>query len=81
MKSREWVENIKKTYPPGTRIRLTHMEDPQAVPDGTEGVVRGVDDEGQIMMKWDNGRTLSLVPGEDNFEVIRPQMDMKMGGM
>lgn len=76
MKSRDWIEHVKETYPPGTRIRLIRMDDPQAVPPGTEGEVRGVDDAGQLMMKWDNGRSLSLIPGEDSFEVIRPQMDI-----
>ena len=38
---------------------------------------------GQIHMKWDNGRTLALVPGEDSFSVIHQEQDqgMTMGGM
>lgn len=81
--TREEVQEIKRRYPPGTRIRLIDMDDPQAVPPGTEGEVLRVDDAGQLMMKWDNGRTLSLIPGEDRFEVIRQKQDMSMtmGGM
>ena len=80
--TREQVQRIKDRYPPGTRIRLDHMDDPQAIPDGTEGTVQAVDDAGQLLMKWDNGRSLSLVPGEDSFSVI-PQQEqgMTMGGM
>ena len=70
MLDREYVKRIKEQYPVGTRIRLNHMSDPQAVPDGTEGTVTYVDDIGQIGMKWDNGRTLPLVPNEDSFSVI-----------
>lgn len=74
MFDREYVQRIKAQYPAGTRIRLNHMSDPQAVPDGTEGTVTFVDDIGSIGMKWDNGRSLSLVPGEDSFSVIsRPE--------
>lgn len=47
------------------------MEDPyHPVPDGTEGNVEFVDDAGQIHMKWDNGRTLALIPGIDEFVKI-----------
>lgn len=80
-KTQNEVQRIKAQYPPGTRIRLGHMDDPQAVPDGTEGTVIAVDDAGQLMMKWDNGRTLSLIPGEDSFSVIQPEQTMTMGGM
>ncbi len=74
MFDREFAQRIKERYPVGTRIRLGHMSDPQAVPSGTEGTVTYVDDIGQIGMKWDNDRTLSLVPGEDDFSVIsRPE--------
>ncbi len=83
--TREQVQYIKDQYPPGTRIRLNHMEDMQAVPEGTEGTVDMVDDIGQIHMKWDNGRTLALVPGEDSFSVIRQETaqyeTMQMGGI
>ena len=38
------------------------------------GTAIGVDDIGTIHMKWDNGRGLGLIPGEDNFKVLsRPQ--------
>lgn len=83
MMSREQVQRIREQYPPGTRIRLYHMEDAQAVPAGTEGTVVCVDSIGQIQMKWDNGRTLALIPGEDSFSAIQQKQDMtmQMGGM
>ena len=65
------VEAITRQYQPGTRIRLQSMSDPyDPVPSGSEGTVVLVDDIGQIHMKWDNGRTLALVPGEDSFTKI-----------
>ena len=47
------------------------MNDPHApVPPGTRGTVDFVDDAGQIHMKWDNGRTLAIVPSEDSFRKL-----------
>lgn len=66
------VNAIKEMYPQGTRIELIHMDDPYApVPSGTKGTVEFVDDMGQIAMKWDNGRTLALIPEVDAFEIIK----------
>ena len=65
---RRMAQRYKAEYPPGTRVVLHHMEDPYApVESGMRGTVNHVDDAGQLHMKWDNGRTLALVPGEDSF--------------
>ena len=72
---RKMVNFIKEQYPPGTRIRLNSMEDPYApIAPGTEGVVDFVDDVGTIHMKWNNGRSLGIVPGEDSFSVLPPKL-------
>ena len=72
---RKMVDFIREQYPPGTRIRLNSMEDPyHPILPGTEGEVDFVDDKGQIFMKWDNGRTLPLIPGEDSFTVLPPKL-------
>ena len=85
--SREHVESIRKNYPPGTRVMLNNMNDPYSpIESGTRGTVRYVDDTGQLGVAWDNGRSLSLIPGEDSFhkltqqEIIQEQR-MKMGEM
>ena len=65
------VEYRKQKYPKGTRIELIRMgNDPRPIPPGTRGTVAYVDDLGQIGVNWDNGRSLSLVPGEDSFRVL-----------
>ena len=92
MNNRRQVERIKEGYPIGTRIELlSTMDDIQGVEKGIKGTVVGVDDMGTIHMKWDNGRGLGLIPGEDNFTVLsRPEektqgqdqpKDQGMGGM
>lgn len=73
MLSEREVQIIKDKYPVGTRIRLISMDDPYSVPSGTCGTVDYVDDAGQIGMKWDNGSNLSLIYGEDRFDVIKPK--------
>lgn len=70
---RRMAETNKAAYPPGTRILLNHMDDPQAVPDGTRGTVDMVDDAGSVFMKWDNGRTLALCSDVDSFRKLTPE--------
>ena len=73
---RKMVKFIKEQYPPGTRIRLNSMNDPYApIAPGAEGIVELVDDAGSIHMKWDNGRTLAIIPGEDSFTVLPPKLE------
>ena len=58
-------------YPPGTRLELISMgKDPDPVPPGTRGTVERVNSYGDIEMSWDNGRTLSLILGEDSFRKL-----------
>lgn len=71
--SKAQVERLQQTYQPGTRLVLNQMEDGFAVPPGTRGTVAYVDDAGQLGMKWDNGRTLSLIPGVDSFRKLTEQ--------
>lgn len=64
------VLKLKQEYPSGTRIVLNYMDDKWAVPPGTRGTVDHVDDAGQIHPKWDNGRTLAIVPEVDSFRKL-----------
>ena len=61
--SREIVERIRREYPAGTRVELVRMDDVQAPPAGTKGTVKGVDDTGSLLMRWDNGSGLNVVYG------------------
>lgn len=63
--SKEIVESIRREYPAGTRVELVQMDDVQAPPVGTKGTVKGVDDTGSLLMRWDNGSGLNVVYGED----------------
>lgn len=60
--SREQVERLKKRYPKGTKICCDCMnDDPRPIPPGTIGEVIGVDDAGQVMTRWSNGSSLSIM--------------------
>ena len=67
---RSVVEALRLAYPTGTRVALCKVDDPQAPEIGTEGTVYGVDDMGSILVRWDNGSSLSVVYGEDACERI-----------
>lgn len=63
----------KNGYPyiPGQRIKLIYMPDPYTtLTDGATGTFKGYDGMGNLLMKWDNGSTLSLLPVEDKWELI-----------
>ncbi len=64
------VELLRQRYPEGTRICLDHMEDICPVESGTKGTIIGVDDIGSVMVKWDNGRILNLLPDSDKFHMV-----------
>jgi hypothetical protein len=53
----------------GKRIKMIFMEDPEPIEPGAMGTVIKLDGAGQIQVKWDNGRNLSIIPGEDRFEI------------
>jgi hypothetical protein len=57
----------------GTRIRLIKMNDPFPVPSGTLGTIDHIDDMNNIHVKWENGSTLSLIYGEDQFEILEEE--------
>lgn len=58
-------ENIE-----GKRIKMIFMEDPDPINPGEEGTIIKLDGAGQIQVKWDNGRNLSVIPDEDKYEIM-----------
>ena len=59
------IEVLKLQYPKGCTVELVHMDDEQAPPKGTKGVVIQVDDIGTMHVAWETGSTLGVVPGVD----------------
>ena len=69
--SREQIAVLRERYPRGTRVELLAMDDLQAPPTGTTGEVIGVDDAGQLLVRWETGSSLSLIPGVDSFRIVQ----------
>ena len=65
MIKKEQLQNLRRQYPVGTRIEVIRMDDPAAPPWGTRGTVTGVDDIGDIIVGWDNGSSLNVIPEID----------------
>ena len=51
------------------RVRLIRMNDPFPIESGMEGTIYNIGFD-ILNVKWDNGRTLGLVIGEDEYEVL-----------
>lgn len=55
---------------PGDYVRLIHMVDQYAPPSGTIGLVNSIDDLGHVMVTWENGSSLSIIHGFDQYEIL-----------
>ena len=69
--SREQIAALRERYPRGTRVELLGMDDPQAPPKGSIGEILGVDDAGQLLVRWETGSSLSLISGVDSFRIVQ----------
>lgn len=73
--NKKLLAHLRETYPAGTRVELVRMDDVQAPPTGTHGIVYGVDDTGSILVHWDNGSGLNVVYGIDSCRKIDEHHD------
>lgn len=71
---RNFVERMRKQYPPGTRVEVISLcNEEEHLKPGMKGTVVGVDDQPALLVNWDNGGSLSLLIGQDQFRVVSEQ--------
>lgn len=71
MISKEELKKLREEYPVGCTVELLEMNDIQAPPIHTKGVVRHVDDIGTIFVNWETGSGLGVAYGEDRCRRIK----------
>ena len=59
------LDSIRREYPVGTIIELIEMSDKFAPPSGTLGEVEGVDDMGDLLVRWETGSSLKVILSKD----------------
>ena len=66
-----------KNLKPFTRIVLDEMtQDPDPIKPGEQASVVGYDDAGDLMVSWDCGRGLKLIPGVDKYHVVESDEEL-----
>ena len=68
-----WIEdntNKDSMAKVGMRIRMLSMDDKLPVDEGMEGTIHNIDDLGTLHVKWDDGRSLGVIPGIDNYQLL-----------
>ena len=78
-----WFDLLSKPAPVpyGTRIELIDMpNDPCPIPSGSRGTVIAPSNGAQLNVRWDNGRSLFLLPDVDRYVIIDDFDTMMRGG-
>lgn len=74
MYHRDYVNRIREQYPPGTRVEVVSLcNEEEHLKPGMKGTVVAVDDQPALLVDWDNGSSLSLLIGQDQFAVIQQE--------
>ena len=62
---------------PGTRLVVDEMKDPAGLTQGSQGTFEGYDSIGDLLMSWDSGSTLKLIPDVDKFHTVSTDAEIE----
>ena len=65
-----FLKNDTEELHSGQCVELISMDDEHAVKPGTFGIIKHIDDMGNISVKWETGSTLALVPEADEYRIL-----------
>lgn len=69
--NRKTLDFLRKEYPSGTKVELISLDDAYSkIPVGTIGIVKFVDDAGQIHTNWEGYGSLALIYGVDEWKKV-----------
>ncbi|HBL84707.1 MAG: hypothetical protein A2Y17_11280 [Clostridiales bacterium GWF2_38_85] len=69
--TKEQVDLVRQNYPKGTRIEVTHIDDPYSkLTTGSRGTVTIIDDTGSLFCDFDNGERIGLLYGIDGYRKV-----------
>jgi hypothetical protein len=67
----EFGANPRSSKMRGKRVKFFSSKDEQMdIEPGSEGTIIEVDDAGHIIVDWDSGRSLNLIDGLDEYEIL-----------
>ena len=61
----------------GCRLVVDEMKDPHGVEPGSQGLFEGYDAVGDLLMSWDNGSSLKLIPSVDKYHVVESDSEIE----
>ena len=53
----------------GKKVVLHYMSDPWPLPEGSTGIITGIDALGDVLVDWHCGSHLKLIPSIDTFTI------------
>jgi len=64
----------------GKKVMCIKMDGETSVKYGDFGIIQSIDDIGQIHTKWENGSSLALIPGVDQYLIltIKRERELKL---